>query len=198
MKKTDFTKKIVFLHMLVVVLMLIGCTGMGVREPREASIVATFVEGTPGNPEIRTGVEPSHSCIAINRSSTTTTLRLQISANDPNGLESLSIVTARRSSPWLPVIRIVSSSPASRIIRGGGENRLVFTETPLAGEVQISALFVVDLDIERLDTTFGNPAVISFRATDIAGNSVNTARIDLRRVFGTTGGAFACINGTAR
>lgn len=201
MKIQTFLKSSITPLILICLLATFGCTGLPERGERDASIRATFVEGAPGDPEIVSDEEPSHSCIAVERSSSRVPLKIRLVANDPNGLEWVSINTSRRQSNWLPPSSIENSEPGSRIIRGGGEHRIVFEEAPPEGEVQISMLALVDIAFEPMDT-FNDPAEIFFTAMDVNGNSTRTPSVDLRREFdpppATTVGVFACMNGTAR
>ena len=202
-----YKKKIKTLRSLLLMLSisfgLSGCTGMASTSPQDGNIVAQFVRGVPTQVTLKSGVTPSNSCIAIDRSQSTVDLGLRISARDENGLDYLSINTSRRSGLWLPTITINTASPNSRIIRGGaGENRLVFTESLSGEDSQLSAVYDLSLSLELQDTSFDNPAEIYFSVTDKNGNTVQTNSIDLRRVLDpppvTTTGVFVCMNGTAR
>ena len=178
-----------------------GCTGTGAVAPRPGAVSATFVSGTPGTPSVESGEEPSASCVAIDPGGTTTLL-LRVSGSDPNGLDHLAIVGGRRTGTWQPSARLGTAEPAARLVTGGGEVRVAFPESPPAGEVQISALAEVEVEVTPNDTDFDNPAWLRFRAVDVRGDATETAGVDLRRHLdpppATTTGVFVCMNGTAR
>jgi len=139
-----------------------GCTGMGESVQREGTISVVFNRGAPNSPVARSDVLESQACVVIHRTRDIRTLRLTISARDPNGIASISVVTGREIfDSWKPPVRVISSTPRAHLEEGDRhyyragsfQNLIAFDDPPPDGEVQLTAVAIVEIDVTDDDIT---------------------------------------------